>query len=212
MAWQRAAGTWRLWVTHSCTVVGVMLNAAASLLMPPAAETARSMGDVDCMPALLGITYAKRKALPKINLDSLIRAMETGGHIGQKLQEQAERLGLRPAQVAELFGVKPPSVYDWYAHGRIHKKHYPVLVAQFGQPLEWWLDFAAPEALDPVAATHGLTPTALELARLFDLIPGTDLITRAKAQMACAQTIINLLQTKPAAPVHTGPDNKTQRS
>ena len=190
-----------------------MLNAAASLLMPPAAETARSMGDVDCMPALLGITYAKRKALPKINLDSLIQAMETGGHMGQKLQRQAERLGLRPAQVAELFGVKPPSVYDWYAHGRIHKKHYPVLVAQFGQPLEWWLDFA-PAARSELNTDQpaGFSHAALELAALFDLIPARDKIRRAQAQVACGQVIIDLLQSMPAALNQTEPDSKTQNT
>lgn len=217
MAWQRLAGTWRLWVTHSCTVVGVMLNAAASLLMPPAADTARSMGDVDCMPALLGNTYSIDKALPKIYLESLILAMNAGGHIGQKLQRQAERLGLKPSQVAELFGVKSPSVYDWYAHGRIHKKHYPVLVAKFGQPLEWWLDFApalpAAASLAPgkaAAADPALSAAALELARLFDMIPAKDTVRRAQAQAVCAQAIIALLEQAPQAPGRTAPGKKTR--
>jgi hypothetical protein len=213
MAWQRLAGTCRLWVTHSCTVVGVMLNAAASLLMPPAAETARLMGDVDCMPALLGNTYSIDKALPKINLESLISAMNSGGHIGQKLQRQAERLGLKPSQVAELFGVKSPSVYDWYAHGRIHKKHYPVLVAKFGQPLEWWLDFAPTEqAQPPTPELAGLSHAALELARLFDLIPTKDRIKRAQAQVSCGQIIIDLLQETRAVPTDTDPDLRTHKT
>lgn len=138
--------------------------------------------------------------------------METDRHIGQKLQEQAERLGLKPAQVADLFGVKPPSVYDWYAHGRIHKRHYPVLVGKFGRPLEWWLDFAPGASTSPVSAPSELSATALELARLFDLIPAKDTVKRAQAQMACAQAIINLLQTEPSERVHTAPDNKTQNS
>ena len=72
--------------------------------------------------------------------------MNEANHIGKKLQSQAERMGMKPAEVAKAFGVKPPSVYDWYAHGRIHKRHYPVLVNTFGQPLEWWLDFSPIEA------------------------------------------------------------------
>ena len=140
--------------------------------------------------------------------------METGGHMGQKLQRQAERLGLKPAQVAELFGVKPPSVYDWYAHGRIHKKHYPVLVAQFGRPLEWWLNFAsaAPAAVPAIGASSGpeLSAAALELARLFDLIPATDTVKRAQAHMGCAQVIIPLLDQTPAAPARKPPGNKTR--
>lgn len=67
--------------------------------------------------------------------------MEKELHIGIKLQQEAERLGLKPAQVAEIFGVKAPSVYDWYNHGRIHKKHYPKLVEISDKPLTWWLDF-----------------------------------------------------------------------
>ena len=139
--------------------------------------------------------------------------METGGHMGQKLQRQAERLGLKPAQVAELFGVKPPSVYDWYAHGRIHKKHYPVLVAQFGRPLEWWLDFAPMVPTAAPAATPlqlELSADALQVARLFDQIPVTDVVLRAQAQMACAQAIIQLLQPAPGTRAHTAPDKKTQ--
>ena len=136
--------------------------------------------------------------------------METGGHMGQKLQKQAERLGLKPAQVAELFGVKPPSVYDWYAHGRIHKKHYPVLVAKFGKPLEWWLNFAP--AVQATGVSSGPEPSAaaLELARLFDQIPAKDVVLRAKAQMACAQAIIQLLQPALGTRARTAPDKKTQ--
>jgi transcriptional regulator with XRE-family HTH domain len=68
--------------------------------------------------------------------------MEHPGHIGKKLQRLAEARGLNQSQVADLFGVKSPSVYDWYKHGRIHNRHLPTLVAEFGKPLEWWLDYS----------------------------------------------------------------------
>jgi len=66
--------------------------------------------------------------------------MQKTSHIGDRLKTEAERLGLKPLQVAEFFGVKAPSVYDWYDHGRIHKKHYLRLVELSGKPLSWWLD------------------------------------------------------------------------
>lgn len=119
----------------------------ANVVNPPTICAARSMGDVFSMPALLGITYIFCKALPKYFSDCLIQDMETVTHMGEKLEQEAKRLGLKPAQVAAVFGVKPPSVYDWYAHGRIHKKHYPTLVEWSGKPIEWWLDFPQEEKL-----------------------------------------------------------------
>ncbi len=62
------------------------------------------------------------------------------------------------------------------------------------------------------SAAHGLSADALQIAKLFDLIPRKDLIKRAQAQMACAQTIINLLQPMPPEPAHKAQDNKTQSS
>lgn len=47
--------------------------------------------------------------------------------------------GLTPADVAGLFGVKPPSVYDWINFGRIAKKHLPRLVEVFGHSVDWWI-------------------------------------------------------------------------
>ena len=68
--------------------------------------------------------------------------MEHLGPIGKKLQRLAEARGLNQSQVADLFRVKSPSVYDWYKHGRIHNRHLPTMVAEFGKPLEWWLDYS----------------------------------------------------------------------
>lgn len=109
----------------------------ANVVRPPTICAAFPTGDVCSIPALLGITYTFGKALPNIFNECLISPM----HMGEKLKQEAQRLGLKPAQVAEKFGVKAPSVYDWYDHGRIHKKHYPTLVEMSGKPIEWWLDF-----------------------------------------------------------------------
>jgi transcriptional regulator with XRE-family HTH domain len=85
-------------------------------------------------------------------------------HIGKKLQRLAEARGLNQSQVAELLGVKGPSVYDWYKHGRIHNRHLPTLVAEFGKPLEWWLDFV-PFGDDPATTSSPPLKTASETRR-----------------------------------------------
>jgi predicted DNA-binding transcriptional regulator AlpA len=92
------------------------------------------------MPTLLGITYNFNKALPKIFCKRLMPPMETPNHIGTKLRHEAESRNLKEKDVAAIFGVKPPSVYDWYNHGRVAKKHYAKLVEWSGRSLAWWLD------------------------------------------------------------------------
>ena len=146
------------------------------MLNPPTACAAFPIG-VECsMPPLLGITYTKSKALPKIFRECLIGNMETKNHMGVKLEQEAKRLGLKPAQIAAVFGVKPPSVYDWYEHGRIHKKHYPRLVEWSGKPLAWWLDF--PDEPMKVAenrpAYGAVDPRHKVLLSLFEGLPAKD--------------------------------------
>lgn len=104
------------------------------------------------------------------------RRVEKTIHIGAKLQQEAERLGLKPAQVAELFEVKPPSVYDWYEHGRIHKKHYPKLVEMSGKPLTWWLDFPeeTKKAGENKPAYVGADPRHQVLLDLFEGLPAKE--------------------------------------
>ena len=66
--------------------------------------------------------------------------MDKENHMGQKLKGEANLRGLNPREIAEIFDVKAPSVYDWYENGRIAKKHYPKLVEWSGKPITWWLD------------------------------------------------------------------------
>lgn len=60
-------------------------------------------------------------------------------HIGVRLRAEMQRRSLTPAQIAEIFEVKTPSVYDWLNFGRIAKKHLPKLVNEFGHSVEWWI-------------------------------------------------------------------------
>jgi hypothetical protein len=61
-------------------------------------------------------------------------------HIGQKIKHEMQRLGLRPKDIAEHFGIKQPSVNDLFETGRLAKKHYPALTRLNNQSLEWWFD------------------------------------------------------------------------
>lgn len=177
----------------------------ASEVSPPATCTARSIAEICSMPALLGITYDKCKALPKIFSDCLIQPMEFQGHMGGKLKSEAERLGLKPAQVAEVFGVKPPSVYDWYEHGRIHKKHYQKLVEWSGKPLSWWLDL--PNEVTRVAeepAAYGVQDHRHQvLIQLFDGLPTKEqdelIRTLTEKKQHYDAVISELLQRRSAA-------------
>lgn len=148
----------------------------ANFVSPPTCREAFSMGDMVCIPPLLGITYDFDKALPNLFHKCLIPPMENSEHMGVKLKREAARLGLRPTQVAEKFGVRAPSVYDWYEHGRIHKKHYPALVEMSGKPLEWWLDFPEEghKVASPVAAYLVQDERHKELLELFDGLPTKD--------------------------------------
>jgi len=66
----------------------------------------------------------------------------TENAFGRKLLEVLADKG-RPndlAYLAQVFGVKQPSVYDWIDHGRFAKDRYAQLVAWSERSLHWWFD------------------------------------------------------------------------
>ncbi len=154
------------------------------------------------MPPLLGITYAFDKALPKNIQQSPITPMTTPKHMGEKLQQEAERMDLKPSKIAEIFGVKPPSVYDWYKHGRIDKMHYQKLVDWSGRTIEWWLDLRPKAGTEPEPA-H--SEYARVLTHLFDTLPDHP-PTRTSAFLDCSEVIKKASvspSTDPPAPTPT---------
>jgi len=69
--------------------------------------------------------------------------MISGEQLGVALTEAMARKHVGPKEVAEHFGVKPPSVKDWQKRGCIHKKHLGKLVAYFAdvvEPSHWGAD------------------------------------------------------------------------
>lgn len=79
-------------------------------------------------------------------------------HLGEKLKQEADRLGLKPKDLAKHFGIQTPSIYDTLKHGRLDKKHYQALVELNSKPLEWWFDVEIPVSAQPAA--HAITEPA----------------------------------------------------
>lgn len=71
--------------------------------------------------------------------------------IALKLDAEMERLGTTIPEMAALFGVKVPSVYDWLNFGRIAKKHLPRLAQWSGRQIDWWIN---DDALGPALAAR----------------------------------------------------------
>lgn len=66
--------------------------------------------------------------------------MLTGKALGQALKAAMDKKGVKAADVARHFGVKPPSVHDWIEHGRISKARIPAVIAYFSNvvgPEHW---------------------------------------------------------------------------
>ncbi len=120
--------------------------------------------------------------------------MTTPKHIGQKLQAHAISQNLKPAKVAAVFGVKPPSVYDWYKHGRMDKEHYQTLVDWSGKPIEYWLDLR-PRPAD----TTAYSDYARVLANLFDALPNNP-ACRTRVFMQLTEIIKTACITPPDGP------------
>jgi len=79
------------------------------------------------------------------------KVRETSNPIGIKINMIMLEKGIpgEYAALASVFGVKPPSVYDWIDHGRIGKNQYQQLVDWSGRPLEWWFDIKNNNVLYP---------------------------------------------------------------
>ncbi|WP_230948180.1 helix-turn-helix domain-containing protein [Burkholderia stagnalis] len=136
-------GTGRRRVSHSCAVDGRTPIKAAKRVTPLASAQARSIGSKcsievhlrHCLEICKGIAdwYS---ALPNASMETIPNSQE---HIGDRLRAEMDARNMSPADVASLFGVKPPSVYDWLKFGRIAKKHLPRLVEIFGHTMNWWI-------------------------------------------------------------------------
>ena len=76
----------------------------------------------------------------------------TDNPFGQKLNSvmRAQGIGGDYRALADVFGVRPQSVYDWVKHGRFAKERFADLVAWSGKSLHCWFD--VPELSRPTPA------------------------------------------------------------
>jgi hypothetical protein len=119
--------------------------------------------------------------------------MHQGTELGRALKEAMDLKGVKQDAVAAAFGIKQPSVSEWTKHGRIAKKHLPLLVSYFldvvgpehwGLPAAWGGTEVARKG-GPAALT-GDEHDLLAAYRLLDAAGKADL--RAKAvQLALEQ-------------------------
>lgn len=89
----------------------------------------------------------------------------TERHIGDRLRDEMQARGMSVSEVATLFGVKAPSVYDWLNFGRIAKKHIPQLVEVFGHTADWWI---TGEESAKGNASPGFPPRLIRLAKVLE--------------------------------------------
>lgn len=103
-----------------------------------------------------------------------ISERKTSNPLGVKINSVMREKGIEGdyGTLANIFGVKTPSVYDWITHGRLGKERYAKLVEWSGKSLDWWFDI--PERT-PYTYTKGgaagIACTAAEEVRYFDTKP-----------------------------------------
>ncbi len=83
----------------------------------------------------------------------------TDNPFGQKLNSvmRAQGIGGDYRALADVFGVRPQSVYDWVKHGRFAKERFADLVAWSGKSLHCWFD--VPELSRPTPAPEPMPAT-----------------------------------------------------
>ena len=62
--------------------------------------------------------------------------MYTGKKLGEAIKSAIELKGVRKADVARAFGIKPPSVTSWIQTGRVDKTHIDKLVSYFADVVQ----------------------------------------------------------------------------
>jgi len=161
--------------------------------------------------------------------------MLTGKELGQAIAEAIRLKRVTKTAVAQHFGVKGPSVYDWINHGRIGKQHLAELVAYFSDvvgPEHWGM--AAGSIEDDIAPSFARLLTAANIdsrvpmtqsaiARALGVSPGTVVAWRGAgvsqdgAEFAQAKfgvpaswilfgTGVQLRETAPSQPARLDPD------
>lgn len=101
-------------------------------------------------------------------------------HIGDRLKLFMEENKLDEQQVADYFGIKRPSVYDWIKFGRMHKRHYGKLAQWSKLSVEYWLGIPVQNITHNTEhqvsenKTPYMTPRLTALVELFESVTKAD--------------------------------------
>ncbi|MDO5288519.1 MAG: S24 family peptidase [Pseudomonadota bacterium] len=104
--------------------------------------------------------------------------MLTGTELGEALRKAIELKGVKKVDVANHFGVKPPSVQDWLKRGVIAKDKLPELWAYFSDvvgPEHWGLSSISP------SVASSAWPPLVDLDEHPDLVP----VRSVKLRLRC---------------------------
>lgn len=137
----------------------------------------------------------------------LIADMET---LAIRAKARRIELGLTQTEVARVSGLKQSDVSK-IENGAIQKTTEMLGLARALRCSPQWLATGEGDMLARASAIPnepGPTPSAMELAMLFDMIPVHHRIKRAQAFTAAAAAIMAVLESKPNA--LPAPDQKTQ--
>lgn len=115
--------------------------------------------------------------------------MLTGPKLGAALREAIRRKGVSNAEVARVFDVKGPSVYDWLKHGRIGKQHINMLVSYFADvvpPAHWGIESSPVNVKPQRSSSPALTADELDLLSTYRGadVPAREVIRKQAAQVA----------------------------
>lgn len=108
----------------------------------------------------------------------MIETTTKPNHMGHRLKLFMDENKIKVKEVAEVFNVERPSVYDWIKFGRIDKRHYGRLVEWSKLPIEYWLDIPKlrPKLENEVRENDAvyMTPRLRTLIELFESVTKAD--------------------------------------
>ncbi len=110
----------------------------------------------------------------------MINSIKKPEHLGDRLRAFIKQNGIKVAEVAEVFNVARPSVYDWMNYGRMDKIHYGKLVQWSKLPIEYWLDIPvqnfSQQSDNQVSDQKAIymTPRLRSLIELFEAVTKAD--------------------------------------
>lgn len=124
--------------------------------------------------------------------------------IAQRLTHARELRGWNKSKLALASGLTPAAIGNIEAGTRQAKASLHQIAKALSVSYEWLANGEGPMELpkhyelagDTGSYSLDVTPPARELAKLYDLIPETDLVKRARAYNAASQAILDVLQER----------------